>query len=64
MERPACVNVAARDCAIEIEYDFVVIRYLGQAYHVIGWYFGRAGSWRELYYVLVQDPHRWRNRTN
>jgi hypothetical protein len=64
MERPACVNVAARDCAIEIEYGFLVIRYLGQEYYAIGWYFGCARSWRELYYVLVQDPLKFQPRTN
>ncbi len=64
MERRACVNVAAEDCAVGKEHGCQVIRYLDQEYYVIGWYFGRGRSWRELYYVLVQDPLKLQHRTN
>ena len=64
MEHPACVNVGAEDCAFAVERGRPVIRYLGQEYYVIGWYFGRGRDWRELHYILVQSPRVWRQETN
>jgi len=64
MERPACVNVSAEDCAVACKNGRSFIRYLGEEYYVIGLYFARGLSRRELHYVLVQDPLESHQRTN
>ena len=64
MDRTACVNVSAEDCVVTRERGRQVIRYLGEEYWIIGMYFMRGRSERELHYILLQHPHDAQQRAN